>query len=305
LTVEHAKLLARYTERVVLCLDQDQAGRQASEKAFAALVKEGLSVDVIRLPAKDPDELAAKDPAALPRLVASSVPYIDTIIDEARLDPNRSTPAGKRDIATRIFSLLAALPSNIERDAYLENVSAVLGISVVTLKEDFALYLKKSAVPSSNATAPTGAVSSANPQFSTFAIALGLLMTHPGERDLVKELLEPFHDDPWKKLYELLKGVPDDASLQSEKQWNDDDDLAGRVGILQLFCEENFGSISQNLARREIRKICKAANRDILKFKQREIIEGLKLARESGRFDEEQQLLVQFEQAMKLLKMAS
>jgi hypothetical protein len=77
------------------------------------------------------------------------------------------------------------------------------------------------------------------------------------------------------------------------------------VGILQLFCEENFGSISQNLARREIRKICKAANRDILKFKQREIIEGLKLARESGRFDEEQQLLVQFEQAMKLLKMAS
>ena len=61
LTEEHAALLARYTEQVMLIYDGDQAGQNATRRAIPMLEKAGLQVKVLQMrDAKDPDEFLKK-----------------------------------------------------------------------------------------------------------------------------------------------------------------------------------------------------------------------------------------------------
>lgn len=61
LTEEHAALLARYTEQVVLIYDGDNAGQNATQRAIPMLEKAGLQVKVLQMKdAKDPDEYLKK-----------------------------------------------------------------------------------------------------------------------------------------------------------------------------------------------------------------------------------------------------
>lgn len=61
LTEEHAALLSRYTEQVMLIYDGDEAGQNATKRAIPMLEKTGLSVKVLKMrDAKDPDEYLKK-----------------------------------------------------------------------------------------------------------------------------------------------------------------------------------------------------------------------------------------------------
>ena len=61
LAEEHAALLTRYTEEVVLIYDGDQAGQNATQRAIPMLEKAGLRVKVLQMKdAKDPDEFLKK-----------------------------------------------------------------------------------------------------------------------------------------------------------------------------------------------------------------------------------------------------
>lgn len=61
LTAEHIKLLRRHTDRVTLCYDADQAGSNATDRAAAAFVSEGVDGRVLCLPAgEDPDDFVRR-----------------------------------------------------------------------------------------------------------------------------------------------------------------------------------------------------------------------------------------------------
>ncbi len=61
LTEDHATLLTRYTEEVVLLYDADEAGQDATRRAIPILERAGLRVKVLKVKdAKDPDEFLKK-----------------------------------------------------------------------------------------------------------------------------------------------------------------------------------------------------------------------------------------------------
>ena len=61
LTEEHAQLLAKYTNQVVLTYDGDEAGQNATKRAIPMLERAGLQVKILRMQgAKDPDEFLKK-----------------------------------------------------------------------------------------------------------------------------------------------------------------------------------------------------------------------------------------------------
>ena len=61
LTEEHANILAKYTDQVVLTYDGDEAGQNATRRAIPMLEKTGIQVKVLRMQgAKDPDEFLKK-----------------------------------------------------------------------------------------------------------------------------------------------------------------------------------------------------------------------------------------------------
>ena len=61
LTEEHANILAKYTNQVILTYDGDEAGQNATRRAIPMLEKTGIQVRVLRMQgAKDPDEFLKK-----------------------------------------------------------------------------------------------------------------------------------------------------------------------------------------------------------------------------------------------------
>ena len=74
LTGEQARLLSRFTKRVVICYDADAAGRKAAQRAIPMLEKLELAVRVVTVPeGKDPDEfIKARGPEAFRALIADS-----------------------------------------------------------------------------------------------------------------------------------------------------------------------------------------------------------------------------------------
>jgi len=64
LTSDHLRFFEEYgTRNVILCLDSDEPGKQAAKSIKDKLLKHGLGVSVITLPAKDPNELLTREGA--------------------------------------------------------------------------------------------------------------------------------------------------------------------------------------------------------------------------------------------------
>ena len=71
LTADHAQLLKRYTQKVVLFFDGDQAGSQAALRSLPILLEKGLRVHHVDLKGTDPDECIRKKGGAFFKTVIS------------------------------------------------------------------------------------------------------------------------------------------------------------------------------------------------------------------------------------------
>ncbi|MBI1756160.1 MAG: DNA primase [Fimbriimonas ginsengisoli] len=123
LTEDHAKLLRRWCERVIVLYDSDAAGLKATRRAIDVLAPEGLVVRVARLPAgDDPDTLLRRSgPAELCRAVDEAVPPLDFEIDELLRTTNPEDPLFWPEAAR----VLAGAPSNLDIERHLVKLAAL------------------------------------------------------------------------------------------------------------------------------------------------------------------------------------
>ena len=138
ITQEHARLIARYTKRVIINYDSDEAGQRAADKAMKLLDEVGLPVRVLKLEgAKDADEYIKKFGAdAFRQLLGHSRTAFDFKMDKILQRYDVSTAEGKIRAARELTALIATTYSGVERELYLNAASKALGISVESLAND-------------------------------------------------------------------------------------------------------------------------------------------------------------------------
>lgn len=136
LTSDHARLLKRYVQRVLLLFDQDAAGKQATFKAMAALQEEGLPALVIGLPSgEDPDSFIQSQGAdAFQLRLEQARPAMDLFMEDA-LEQAGAGVEQKVRAAEVVVSRISELTSSMEQDLYLKELSARSGIDVQLLKQ--------------------------------------------------------------------------------------------------------------------------------------------------------------------------
>ncbi|MFH1444352.1 MAG: DNA primase [Candidatus Peregrinibacteria bacterium] len=298
LTEQHVKLLKRSAETAILCLDQDRAGRDAAERAFLLLAHEGFQVQAVTIEEKDPDEAALKSPDLLRQILTDGgVPYLDFVLAEIQTG-DTSSVQGKRAVLQRLLPLLDALVSSVERGHYVARIAAALGSTETAVRDD----LQRLPHFTSPATETPIEASEKSDVFSPIEVVLGLFLVYPQYRSLLPELI-PHEEGFAGALYKALKSAPEDAKdLQALSLT---DEQRERAVILQLFCEvHGFQEWSDVLAIREIRKNCRRANSITLRLKQLDIARRLKEAHAEGHTLEEAQLSTQYQQVLKLTKMA-
>jgi len=131
LTLEQAKLIKRYADKVYICYDGDSAGQNATLKGLEICRENGLNVFIVTLPDPlDPDDVINKYGAegyqklldrAMP-LLEFKLKYLAKKFDMANLD-------GKTKYANNALLELQKT-SAVEREMYLPLVSTVSGLNI-------------------------------------------------------------------------------------------------------------------------------------------------------------------------------
>jgi DNA primase len=138
LTKEQAKLLRRYTQRVIICYDSDSAGTKATLRAGEVLAETGLRIEVLRLTgAKDPDEfLRISGKENFPKALQSVTTYIEFKYETLLKELSIRTIPEKAELIARISPDIQRIHSPAEREGYERFLSLELGLSLEAVQRE-------------------------------------------------------------------------------------------------------------------------------------------------------------------------
>ena len=144
-TADHARLLSRYTDEVVLIFDADSAGKKGAQRAIGLLREMGLRIRLVSIPdGKDPDEFIRKNGAERFKLLlqraANDVEYRLMELGNKHL---LTTAEGKVEYLKEATLLLSGLSNPLERDVYIGKLSAELSVSKEALNQQLQYQLQK------------------------------------------------------------------------------------------------------------------------------------------------------------------
>ncbi|MEI7879291.1 MAG: DNA primase [bacterium] len=188
-TEDHARILKRYADGVVLVFDSDEAGRNAALKASVIFMQMGLAVRVASLPqGEDPDSIILKQGApTFARALSQAVPAIDFQLNLLLSQEDIRTEVGMMKVSRAALATISQSPNAIQRDVLVQTVARRLGISSDALNVELK-HLRRN-------TPPPAASTSTQPVAVQRPISEVLLAEHLGTNpDLVTimELFLPF-----------------------------------------------------------------------------------------------------------------
>ena len=146
LTTEQIHLLSRYTKEIVLCYDNDTAGKAATERALQMFKNSELSVRVLQLPNRIADGKSIKQDAddfikfqgreAFERLLSGSENSIEYRMALIGAKYNLDSDAEKVEYSKEISQMIAALDTPVEREVYANRAAEICGISAQAIMSE-------------------------------------------------------------------------------------------------------------------------------------------------------------------------
>lgn len=148
LTEQHAKLLKRYTQNVIVLFDPDAAGLKAALRGALILIEEGLFVKVATLPdGLDPDEYIAKFGKEKFEAILDNAQELIAFHTERQLELYEQplSAQAKTNIVTELVQTIAKQPDGIVRREWVKYVAERLGIEEQLVQQRLAQTYKQAA----------------------------------------------------------------------------------------------------------------------------------------------------------------
>jgi DNA primase len=179
-TAEHARILKRYVEEVVLCFDSDQAGQKAAVRSLDHLLASGLAVRVAVIPPPDdPDSfIKAKGGAEFKKLIEAAAGFFDYYLN--RLCATNDTTSDKGRLAVlRLMAEAVHKTANVVLvDKYAQKTALRLGVTPDAVRQEFKKAPAPKAHSSDGMESAEDEDSSALPASPIEAWLVRLLLTH-------------------------------------------------------------------------------------------------------------------------------
>ena len=144
LTSEQLQLLSRYTKELVLCYDNDDAGKVATQKALTLLNSTDFQVKVLELPKRLVDGQYIKQDAddfikfqgrdAFEHLLSGSESGMDFRMSQLKSKFDLKSDEGRIGFAEAAAALLSTVPNAVEREIYTVRASEAAGITPDAMK---------------------------------------------------------------------------------------------------------------------------------------------------------------------------
>ena len=208
LTVNQARLLKRYADKVIISYDADVAGQTATLRGLEILKEAGFDVRVLKIPqGKDPDEFVrsnGKD--AFLKLVDKAENLISYRLEKAKEGINFKDKSSHVEYGNRVADILANL-NPVEKDIYVKSISEDIGIKEQSLYDLIAMTRNTKSDDFMNKKEEYGTKLYVEPGYVKAEKSLIKLML---EDDYYEEIVSNISSDdfiskPYAKIFNLIK----------------------------------------------------------------------------------------------------
>jgi DNA primase len=147
-TADHARILKRYVEEVVLCFDSDEAGQNAMVRALDYLLAAGLAVKVCEIPAPhDPDSfIKASGGAAFKELIGSADGFFDYLLNRLCVTNELATDKGRLAVLSGMAQAVHKTQNLVLIDKYAQKTALRLGVAPEAVRTEFKKLLRKTPI---------------------------------------------------------------------------------------------------------------------------------------------------------------
>lgn len=210
LTPEQARLLARYSDEVVVGYDADRGGEESARRALPILLAEGLAVRRPELPeGHDPDSLRLAEGAeTVRRLVEEAEDAVVRELDRLAPSDVHRQPRRQAEAARAVAAIVQRIPDSILRYGYGRMAAERLGVPVELLWRRLGVDAEGIATGQRAATEGRRLVLSLEER------VLQLLLTGRGRRPAAAELppAEVFLDEACRNIYRAFCALYEQGS---------------------------------------------------------------------------------------------
>lgn len=221
-TADHAALIKRMTDNIVLALDADEAGIKAAGRAAREALTLGLNVKVARIAeGKDPADLIKAHGADAWRAAIRDAKDIITFLLDVLQEHAPQADKFRRSVELIVLPFLADVQSPIAREQYTREIAQRLGVSERAVAEQLA----KMPATSASRTGPSIEAQTTHQKQNTDRIhqALALLLW---QESLAKPAIDiavfkhNFEEAIGAEAFALLSALPEDEkeSLRFEAE---------------------------------------------------------------------------------------
>ena len=138
ITADQARLMSRYTKKVIICYDSDEPGQIAANKALSVIKSVGLDARVVVIPsAKDPDEfIKSNGSERFKNLLGEAKMEFEYKMDNLLAKHDINSPQERIVALGLLEKLISEVNSAAERDIYIQTVAKKMEVSPESIKSD-------------------------------------------------------------------------------------------------------------------------------------------------------------------------
>jgi DNA primase len=139
LTGDHARILKRYVDEVVLCFDGDKAGRNAAVRALDDLLSSGLAIKVASIPPPDdPDSfIKSKGADAFRTVLGRAQGFFDFYLQHLCAENDTSSDRGRLVVLRSMAEATRKTGNAVLVDTYAQRTAQRLGVDVGSVRTEF------------------------------------------------------------------------------------------------------------------------------------------------------------------------
>jgi DNA primase len=278
-TDQHARIIKRYVDEVVLCFDSDEAGQNAAVRSLDHLLASGLAVRVAIVPAPhDPDSfIKANGGEAFRKLVENAEGFFDYYLNRLCAQNDVKTDKGRTIVVRSMLHELQKTGNRVTFDKYAQALTFELGLSFKSIVEEFQKVLNERPAPAADGegsfeSAETTEVS--RPSSHEFHLLKLVLLhenlaawtalhldtnwiSHPAARQIIEQRLAAQKNETWKSLAAFLdscdsaemRNLVTEAAAEDRKIPNPDQQLADvALKLRNQFLDRQITALTQKVS---------------------------------------------------------
>lgn len=287
LTEGQIDLIKRFTNKVFLAFDQDEAGEKAILRSIDLLIKKNIELGIINIPqGKDPDECIRENPSFWQRAVNKPQPFMDFYFQKIFSKINKSIEelsiSEKKEIANKILLQIKKFPDKIEQSLYIKRLAEIIDLPEKVLYESLESLSEKDGYQKEKDLIEVDSpLNKANILEDT---VLGLLIKFwPAVKNLINDLNleeEDFQEEELRGLFKKFREF-----LKINKSFNYEeficllkDSEQEKINLCLLAIDYYFGNLEQKEILKEVKNLVKRIKKNRYSNEKKELEKLIKKA---------------------------